>query len=179
LGNNNNWAETYKNEYAYDYNKNLIMKTSYLWNNMEWTEYTKNEYTYDLRYPLSELLVPESYSYKYMLTEIQYFNWNGSDWVESELKRYYYFPQEIINTTHNIILPVESITVFPNPVQDMLYIRSSSTIEQVNIHDVNGKTVKQIYNPNQWIEVNDLAKGIYILKITTTKGTTTRKIIKN
>jgi hypothetical protein len=43
---------------------------------------------------------------------------------------------------------------------------------------MSGKRIKQIDNPCQSIEVNDLAKGIYIVKIETGERITTRKIIK-
>ncbi len=70
------------------------------------------------------------------------------------------------------------VLLYPNPVKDMLYIKSHSTIETLTICDVFGRTVRQWNNVEQSVEINDLSNGIYLIKIQTPEGNTTQKIIK-
>ncbi|GFZ81812.1 hypothetical protein GCM10011531_10150 [Aquaticitalea lipolytica] len=75
------------------------------------------------------------------------------------------------------------INVYPNPVKDILNIKSDiPNIESITITDLNGRIVKSI-NYNTVSEVNcnisDLNSGIYFLRIASTDGILDKKIIKN
>jgi hypothetical protein len=72
----------------------------------------------------------------------------------------------------------ENISLYPNPTQDLLRIVSDLQIKQIEIHDVNGKLVKQIINPKQTISIAELPKGIYMLQIQTAKGIAIKKIMR-
>jgi hypothetical protein len=69
------------------------------------------------------------------------------------------------------------IVLYPNPVKDVLHIQSSATIEQATIYDLSGRIVRQVQMTND-ISVQDLAKGVYVIKIETKKGLEVRKIVK-
>jgi hypothetical protein len=71
-----------------------------------------------------------------------------------------------------------NISIYPNPVKDILYFQSSSTIEQVSIYDISGRMFKQFANSSSEINISNLASGIYLLKIRTEEGETVQKIIK-
>lgn len=80
-----------------------------------------------------------------------------------------------VNTT-NVI---ESISISPNPAQDILNIQTNEKINQIEIYDMLGKKIdnKQLFNNS--IIVSDLAKGIYFIKITWQNSKTlTSKFIK-
>jgi hypothetical protein len=72
-----------------------------------------------------------------------------------------------------------SFSVYPNPVQNTLYIKHNSDQEllSVSVYDVQGKQV--INSNNSAVDVASLAKGMYLVKITTSLGSTTKKLIKN
>lgn len=75
------------------------------------------------------------------------------------------------------------VAVYPNPFTDRLYIKSvSSHAEQMNVTvtDINGKIVKSInaLENNQAIELQELAKGYYTVKIETNKGVIIKKVAK-
>jgi predicted esterase len=72
----------------------------------------------------------------------------------------------------------QSISVYPNPVKNTLYVQSSSEVEQITIYDISGRLLKQSTNPSQEINVSDLANGVYIVKVKTGKGESMQKIIK-
>jgi len=74
---------------------------------------------------------------------------------------------------------LSQISVYPNPVTDVLKIKTPSSVEitSASIYDVLGKntSVKVLNNE---INVSGLSRGIYILNLETSAGKLTRKIVK-
>ncbi|MCU4190037.1 T9SS type A sorting domain-containing protein [Flavobacterium sp. HXWNR29] len=72
-----------------------------------------------------------------------------------------------------------SFVVYPNPVNDVLnlQINNVASIKNVKIFDLQGKLLLQ--STNETINVSELSKGIYIIKVSTENGETTKKFIKN
>jgi hypothetical protein len=77
---------------------------------------------------------------------------------------------------------VFSVAVFPNPTQNMLHIHTGNAGAVIaKITDMTGKTVigQRIFQEAQFsLDLNDLAKGVYILSLENEKGLVIRKIIK-
>src|SRR5690606_20856361 len=61
------------------------------------------------------------------------------------------------------------LTIYPNPVSDVLHIHSTDMISKVSVYDIRGKMVKEIdvNSQNVEIDVNHLPGGLYFIK---TKG---------
>ena len=78
----------------------------------------------------------------------------------------------------------ENIVLYPNPVQNTLYIRqlkhSSSTNITYQLFDVAGKIIstQEIYNDVLSLDVSSLSQGIYFIKFITPEGNITKKIFK-
>ncbi|NDW18832.1 T9SS C-terminal target domain-containing protein [Dysgonomonas sp. 216] len=75
------------------------------------------------------------------------------------------------------------ISVYPNPVDDILFINSNEDITGINIFTPTGVLIKSIslneFNKEN-IKVNDLQSGIYVIKVTTLSGKSyIQKIKKN
>ena len=70
------------------------------------------------------------------------------------------------------------IHIYPNPVNDILSISYQGNINTVQIFDLTGKEVLQIKNPTMTIDISQLKSSIYILKIITDNGVSTKKLIK-
>ncbi len=70
-------------------------------------------------------------------------------------------------------------TVYPNPTSDFLNIKSSQKISKIEIYDMSGKLVKSGILKDEKINVQNLSKGNYLLKIQTENGVVTSKFIKN
>ncbi|HLW41855.1 MAG TPA: T9SS type A sorting domain-containing protein [Flavobacterium sp.] len=73
--------------------------------------------------------------------------------------------------------------VFPNPVTDMVTITNSESIgiEQVEIFDISGKTIKSLsFNNENEVQLNlgDFASGMYLLHIKTNQGVAVKKVVK-
>ncbi|WP_312306262.1 T9SS-dependent choice-of-anchor J family protein [Chryseobacterium sp.] len=70
-----------------------------------------------------------------------------------------------------------SISVYPNPVCDVLTIKSKERINNIEIFDISGRNIN-INSNNDKIDVQSLNPGSYIINIETKKGKITRKFIK-
>ncbi|MFK5891219.1 MAG: T9SS type A sorting domain-containing protein [Flavobacteriaceae bacterium] len=72
------------------------------------------------------------------------------------------------------------IVVYPNPTQGLLNVQLSSeyTIENLSIYSVMGKQLKFYNSVQRVIDLHNLSKGVYFIRIKTDKGTLTKKIIK-
>ena len=71
-----------------------------------------------------------------------------------------------------------SFFIYPNPVNDKLFISGNETPIAVAIYNVLGKEVLSIKNTNN-INVQALPSGVYVIRISDGIGQTNRKFIKN
>ncbi len=80
-------------------------------------------------------------------------------------------------TDVNEIKPNENIKIYPNPVSDKLYCETNVSEQIKNIFLFNGlgECVKQ--TTNKIINVSELINGLYIVKVLTNKGSSTKKIM--
>ena len=83
------------------------------------------------------------------------------------------------NTTSINSEDLANFNIFPNPVSDVLNIKSDKEIIKVEISDILGKIILSEINPKNSINVKRLQKGIYSIKITfKDENSTIQKIIK-
>jgi len=73
---------------------------------------------------------------------------------------------------------LSNISIYPNPTRDKLFIQGLSNPLKVSIYNVLGKLVLAEITSKD-IDVKQLSKGIYILKIIDEQKETVRKFIKN
>lgn len=66
--------------------------------------------------------------------------------------------------------------IYPNPVQDILYISNIKNLKSVKVFNSIGQIV--INNKNEILDFSNLTKGIYIIQLITEKGIQTKKLIK-
>ncbi|WP_299334783.1 T9SS type A sorting domain-containing protein [uncultured Psychroserpens sp.] len=76
-----------------------------------------------------------------------------------------------------------TVQVFPNPANDELHISSETVIDTADIYDVNGRLLQRInFVGNQLertISIAHLAKGVYVIQLTSEQGELTKKVIKD
>jgi hypothetical protein len=85
-----------------------------------------------------------------------------------------------VTTVGTSSFDMNALTVYPNPVVDILSIRYNEEITAINVYDLSGRLVKQI-TPNQTeVEVNmsELAAAMYIVKVNAGGNQTEIKVIK-
>ncbi len=68
------------------------------------------------------------------------------------------------------------VFVYPNPISDFIYIKTSLIIEEIELFDELGKSILKTKSTNK-ISVNNLSKGMYILKIYSGNKSISKKII--
>ncbi len=120
----------------------------------------KDEYCYDSKNQLTALITTRSI--------------NNSEW-ESYVSTYYAYKQGDAIVENSI----NNLRIYPNPATTQLSIDYGDyIIKDVKIYDVTGRCIKQEeVNLNRIsIDVSDLHRGIYFLKINTEKGSMTRKV---
>ncbi|HEY0046014.1 MAG TPA: T9SS type A sorting domain-containing protein [Flavobacterium sp.] len=73
-----------------------------------------------------------------------------------------------------------SISVFPNPVSDIVKVISADTIRQITLIDLQGRILQSlnINAPSADLDLSSRTSGMYFLKITTDKGEKTTKLVK-
>ena len=73
-----------------------------------------------------------------------------------------------------------NIDVYPNPASNVINVRSEFTIDNLSIFDLTGRTVKQQISNNKEfsLDVSDLSKGIYLVKLSSGEKEAVTKFIK-
>lgn len=73
---------------------------------------------------------------------------------------------------------IDSVSIFPNPVIDIINIESSNPIEHYIIYDILGNQV-MLSNGVETVNVKDLNSGLYFIKLVLNNKSTTLKFIKS
>lgn len=73
-----------------------------------------------------------------------------------------------------------AFNIYPNPVNDILFIENGSNIEQVTIYNVTGVMVysEECTSNNVQVNVSDLEAGVYIIKVRTEDNETIKRFVK-
>lgn len=72
----------------------------------------------------------------------------------------------------------ENISIYPNPVEDTLYIKSGEEIIKAEIYDASGRILNTTGVKANSVNVTGLAKGNYLIKLFTKDKTMVQKFIK-
>lgn len=67
--------------------------------------------------------------------------------------------------------PLGSISLFPNPVENTLYIGTDLDIDELNVYSLDGKSLISSNSGDNKIDVSLLKQGIYIVKVQMGNGT--------
>ena len=109
-----------------------------------------------------------------MIGAINYFAIDGNN--EYYVDNFEFF-EGFLNTSE---FDETTVSVYPNPVQDILNISTQTNVESVVVYDVLGKVVLNVQpdaiSPS--VNVSALSSGAYMVQITTERGTKTVKVVK-
>ncbi len=72
--------------------------------------------------------------------------------------------------------PFTQVQIYPNPASDIFYV-DAKDISDVKIYDLTGRILKSTSNVSGGIKVNDLPKGVYVVKVQSGKSILTKKLI--
>ena len=85
------------------------------------------------------------------------------------------------NTGVNEEKDSRNISIYPNPATKQLTIQSASKIKSIKIYDLFGRLIKIVFSNNtlsQTINIENLTSGLYIVNVTSEKGNSKLKFIK-
>ena len=74
-----------------------------------------------------------------------------------------------------------SINVYPNPVNDVLFIETEVEINEVVVYDVYGRQQVNMTTGQQevmTVEVSNLNAGVYFVKVVTNEGEVVKRFVK-
>lgn len=176
------WVGDSKRESVYDSAGNALSVTQYYWNFSlgQWEPSNRSEYAYDLSLLMSECYMPDEWYYvlfKNKVTEFAYYQHSSSAWNNIGTYRYYY--SEVVPTA----MEEDSDSAFhfyPNPVEDVLYIKSADDFLTVQVINAMGAILTtQKVDGDGTLHLQDLPAGLYLLKVEKNNGTCeTHKLIK-
>ena len=180
--------EVYNSRYAYDYTshcypiQNLAIDVKGNERNVTWNAPEKgNPIGYNV-YVNNELVLENTTELSYNTTsndnvffvEVVALYENDKTSV-GVAKKYAY--GDNIDEQHEI-----QCKVYPNPVNDRLYIATEDEVENVVVYDIYGRhqvTETPRHQGNLTIDLENLKSGIYFVKINTEKGNIVKRIIKD
>lgn len=87
--------------------------------------------------------------------------------------------QNTVLATSEISKDNSNIIIYPNPVKDVLNIQSKHEIVKAEIYDTTGRILNSASVKGNSINVSELTKGNYIIKLSTKDKSFTQKFIKN
>lgn len=87
-----------------------------------------------------------------------------------------YGSPKAINDTSNSG-EASGVIIYPNPVQNILYVKGNSVAYSIEIYSLIGQLVKTVSNANE-IDVSLLSQGIYLIRIRNENISTTQRFIK-
>lgn len=113
------------------------------------------------------------------------------DIINGEAKIYFDYNLPIITNSISteIVAPLSvgefnenQLSIYPNPTKNTVIIKANQNIEMVTVYDINGRLLKTnnpTYRQSEIeVKLGELSNGIYFLKIQTSLGIQTQKIIK-
>jgi uncharacterized repeat protein (TIGR02543 family) len=83
-------------------------------------------------------------------------------------------------SAEDFILEDTSLSIYPNPAKDRIYISSNTAIDKILVYNIFGQMMyKSSKKDNSTIvDISNFAKGIYLVKVFSKNAITTKKIIK-
>jgi hypothetical protein len=102
--------------------------------------------------------------------------WSTTNWTN--VASIVSFSENCSGTTSTSAVDFSSaLNIYPNPTTAFIQIESPTNIDLVEIHAADGKLIRIVENSTQ-IDLSTYPKGLYLLKIQTAQGISTKKIIK-
>jgi len=159
-----------------------------------YANYSPNNISDSLHLGIKVLLINNSYGlgpFSWYLSDTlfsnnfnDYFYANDTGWVKIELiacndtfvdSIYIYNPSVSINEFNNR----KKINLYPNPSSNTITIDIKEDISSITIISITGKLIKTVDKSNNTINVTDLPKGIYFVKLIVDGVVNVEKFIKN
>ncbi|TLX23416.1 T9SS type A sorting domain-containing protein [Chryseobacterium indologenes] len=115
---------------------------------------------------------------------------NAGESFSNTAKIYFDYNHPIITNTYtttveNVLGTKETsknstqFTIYPNPVKDVLNIKSKEEVIKAEIYDATGRIIRSMTVKGNSLHVSELSKGSYMIKVFTKDKTMVQKFIKD
>jgi hypothetical protein len=102
----------------------------------------------------------------------------GSHTVKKVGTNYLFYMTVVYNSTGLQKAEVSDLKLYPNPVINSLTISSGAVVNKVEIYSLTGVLVKLVEGNVKSIDMSNLSKGSYLIKVITGQGILTGKMMK-
>lgn len=79
----------------------------------------------------------------------------------------------------NDIAKNSGVKVYPNPVKDVLNINTDKKVNSIEIFSLTGQLIRKLDNNSKQVNVSDLKKGVYLLRVKSEGKDESFKIVKD
>ncbi|WP_419495310.1 DUF7619 domain-containing protein [Chryseobacterium bernardetii] len=115
---------------------------------------------------------------------------NAGDFFSNTAKIYFDYNAPIVTNTYTTTIAgslatsqvkndKNTISIYPNPVKDILSLKSPDEVTKVEIYDVAGRIINSMGAKGNSINVSDLPKGNYLIKLFLKDKVSVQKFIKD
>jgi len=116
-------------------------------------------------------------------------NLNAGDMVANMANIYFDYNFPVATNTANTVFALlsktvfeedKSVSVYPNPTMGIININATDKITSLQLFDLQGRILQTSATDINKVslDISDRQKGVYFLKVTTEKGASVQKIIK-
>ncbi|MFN8275800.1 MAG: T9SS type A sorting domain-containing protein [Flavobacteriaceae bacterium] len=81
-----------------------------------------------------------------------------------------------LNVMSNTTFDRSSVVIFPNPVQDVLFVQSNEPVNHIEIYNIMGQKLIDVNTPK--VTMQSLPSGVYIVQVSTKTGQKRLRVIK-
>jgi hypothetical protein len=101
-----------------------------------------------------------------------------SETINNEVEKYVKKTASILSAGTN--LDANSFTIYPNPVDNVLNVKTNSDMEKVELYDIQGRLLQTHINKTleTSIHIDRYQTGTYFVKIYTSTGVGVQKVMK-
>lgn len=172
-------TDSYASETSYKLygpNNNVIQQSSSFTNS--------TEHTFDLNFPTPgcyRLQVKDSYGDGISGGYIRIFAADGTTQLFNATGTSFSSELNVMISVETVDIDDETfqdMLIFPNPATNFVNIQGTANIQQVELFNLEGQRVAAEYGDVRTLSLEGLASGMYIMKVTSDKGTTTYKVSK-
>lgn len=119
---------------------------------------------------------------------VEYYILNVQDTNEIEFIQpcidcyYYIYEKDTITMGANPIESTQDLIAFPNPSAGILFIKNNSHVTYIELIDISGKVIlkRSLFPTTERIviDITNMKKGLYFIRLTSDEGTKIQKLIK-
>ncbi len=160
-----NWVDSCKYTITFDANKNMTSSNYQNWNGSTWVKSSQT----NLKYDANSFIINQSSK-----------DWDLAGVAISRGDSTYNYYRTVLAGVNSLKMADANVAVYPNPTTSHIQIKGIEGKANLNVFGIDGKLVlSKAFTDKETISVGTLAKGIYMIRISTAEGIIEKKLVKN